>query len=156
MVAFFINDQVADGRDISWIWDIDFEELAGPRPGTVVFAGGSRAHDLAGALEVRRHRGGGDRERSKTPSRRLGALVAAGTLPADAAVYAIANYTALPPVHAALDRHGRRRTGCRPSRSPTPAPTAEDAARAPRPTGMTRQPAAAAPTARSRRIAATA
>ena len=29
MVAFFINDQVADGRDISWIWDIDFEELAG-------------------------------------------------------------------------------------------------------------------------------
>ena len=40
MVAFFINDQVADGRDISWIWDIDFEELAG-QPGTVVFAGGS-------------------------------------------------------------------------------------------------------------------
>ena len=57
MVAFFINDQVADGHDISWIWDIDFEELAG-QPGTVVFAGGSRAHDLAGAFEVRRHRGG--------------------------------------------------------------------------------------------------
>ena len=36
MVAFFINDQVADGHDISWIWDIDFEELAG-QPGTVVF-----------------------------------------------------------------------------------------------------------------------
>ena len=31
---------------------------------------------------------------------RLGALTAAGVLPADAAVYAIANYTALPPVHA--------------------------------------------------------
>lgn len=40
MVAFFINDQVADGRDISWIWDIDFEELAG-QLNTVVFAGGS-------------------------------------------------------------------------------------------------------------------
>ncbi len=40
MVAFSINDQVADGRDISWIWDIDFEELAG-QPDTVVFAGGS-------------------------------------------------------------------------------------------------------------------
>ncbi|MCQ5071937.1 DUF1727 domain-containing protein, partial [Adlercreutzia sp. DFI.6.23] len=50
MVAFFINDQVADGQDISWIWDIDFEELAG-QPGTVVFAGGSRAHDLAVRLK---------------------------------------------------------------------------------------------------------
>ena len=50
MVAFFINDQVADGRDISWIWDIDFEELAG-QPDTVVFAGGSRAHDLAVRLK---------------------------------------------------------------------------------------------------------
>ena len=28
MVAFFINDQVADGRDISWIWDIDLVVLA--------------------------------------------------------------------------------------------------------------------------------
>ena len=50
MVAFFINDQVADGRDISWIWDIDFEELA-DQPDTVVFAGGSRAHDLAVRLK---------------------------------------------------------------------------------------------------------
>lgn len=94
MVAFFINDQVADGRDISWIWDIDFEELAG-QLNTVVFAGGSRAHDLA----VRLKYAGIEAaviENIEDAFSRLGALVAAGTLPADAAVYAIANYTALP------------------------------------------------------------
>ena len=101
MVAFFINDQVADGRDISWIWDIDFEELAG-QPDTVVFAGGSRAHDLA----VRLKYAGIEAavvENIEDAFARLGALTAAGVLPADAAVYAIANYTALPPVHAALN-----------------------------------------------------
>ena len=101
MVAFFVNDQVADGRDISWIWDIDFEELAG-QPDTVVFAGGSRAHDLA----VRLKYAGIEAaviESIEDAFARLGALTAAGVLPADAAVYAIANYTALPPVHAALN-----------------------------------------------------
>lgn len=101
MVAFFINDQVADGCDISWIWDIDFEELAG-QPDTVVFAGGSRAHDLA----VRLKYAGIEAaviESIEDAFARLGALTAAGVLPADAAVYAIANYTALPPVHAALN-----------------------------------------------------
>ena len=101
MVAFFINDQVADGHDISWIWDIDFEELAG-QPGTVVFAGGSRAHDLA----VRLKYAGIEApviESIEDALMRLGALTAAGKMPPDAAVYAIANYTALPPVHDALD-----------------------------------------------------
>lgn len=101
MVAFFINDQVADGRDISWIWDIDFEELA-DRPDTVVFAGGSRAHDLAVRLKY------AGIEAPVVDSIddafvRLGALTAADVMPADAAVYAIANYTALPPVHDALN-----------------------------------------------------
>lgn len=101
MVAFFINDQVADGRDISWIWDIDFEELS-DQPDTVVFAGGSRAHDLA----VRLKYAGIEAaviESIEDAFARLGALTAAGVLPADAAVYAIANYTALPPVHDALN-----------------------------------------------------
>ena len=101
MVAFFINDQVADGHDISWIWDIDFEELA-VQPNTVVFAGGSRAHDLA----VRLKYAGIEApviESVEDAFMRLGALTAAGKMPADAAVYAIANYTALPPVHDALD-----------------------------------------------------
>ena len=141
MVAFFINDQVADGHDISWIWDIDFEELAG-QPGTVVFAGGSRAHDLA----VRLKYAGIEAaviENIEDAFSRLGALVAAGTLPADAAVYAIANYTALPQVHAALNAMEAAEPAVAPA--PTPAPIAEAA-------GAPRVILSAAPKARSRRI----
>lgn len=124
MVAFFINDQVADGRDISWIWDIDFEELAG-QPDTVVFAGGSRAHDLA----VRLKYAGIEAaviESIEDAFARLGALTAAAVLPADAAVYAIANYTALPPVHAALNAmeaaEPAEAAACIADAAPTPRP----------------------------------
>ena len=130
MVAFFINDQVADGRDISWIWDIDFEELAG-QSNTVVFAGGSRAHDLA----VRLKYAGIEAaviENIEDAFSRLGALVAAGALPADAAVYAIANYTALPPVHSALNAMEAAEPAVAPA--PTPAPIAEAAGASAAPT----------------------
>ena len=63
---------------------------------------------------------------------RLGALVAAGTLPADAAVYAIANYTALPQVHAALTAMEAADPAVAPA--PTPAPSAEAAGASAAPT----------------------
>jgi UDP-N-acetylmuramyl tripeptide synthase len=44
-VLFALNDNVADGRDISWIWDVDWE-LAAPRLRHVV-ASGNRAADAA-------------------------------------------------------------------------------------------------------------
>ena len=44
-LAIFINDKEADGHDISWLWDVDFEELAA-RPDIKVFAGGIRKNDL--------------------------------------------------------------------------------------------------------------
>ena len=40
-----LNDRIADGRDVSWVWDADFELLA-PRLRRVVCAG-TRAPDLA-------------------------------------------------------------------------------------------------------------
>jgi len=40
-----LNDEIADGRDVSWIWDVDFEPLAGSLERLV--ASGSRAHELA-------------------------------------------------------------------------------------------------------------
>jgi len=50
-----LNDRVADGRDVSWIWDVDFERLARrsndsdkqPR----IVASGTRAQDLAVRLK---------------------------------------------------------------------------------------------------------
>ena len=150
MVAFFINDQVADGHDISWIWDIDFEELAG-QPDTVVFAGGSRAHDLA----VRLKYAGIEAaviENIEDAFDRLGALTAAGALPSDAAVYAIANYTALPPVHAALNAmeaaeapeapEAAEAAACIAVAAPTPRP--DDPAQAPASEGKNAEPGNAA------------
>jgi UDP-N-acetylmuramyl tripeptide synthase len=40
-----LNDEIADGRDVSWIWDVDFEPLA-ERLERLVAAGG-RAEELA-------------------------------------------------------------------------------------------------------------
>ena len=40
-----INDDYADGRDVSWLWDVDFTAL-GPRAGRLVTSG-TRATDMA-------------------------------------------------------------------------------------------------------------
>jgi UDP-N-acetylmuramyl tripeptide synthase len=40
-----LNDEIADGRDVSWIWDVDFEPLL-PALDTLVASGG-RAAELA-------------------------------------------------------------------------------------------------------------
>ena len=44
-VLFILNDNSADGRDISWIWDVDFERVVNQTATLVV--GGTRALDLA-------------------------------------------------------------------------------------------------------------
>ncbi|GAA1610752.1 Mur ligase family protein [Leucobacter chromiireducens] len=43
-----INDQYADGRDMSWLWDVDFSSLA---PAGVDTVSGARAWDMALRLE---------------------------------------------------------------------------------------------------------
>jgi lipid II isoglutaminyl synthase (glutamine-hydrolysing) len=40
-----LNDNIADGRDVSWIWDVDFEPLGNGLERLVVTGG--RAHELA-------------------------------------------------------------------------------------------------------------
>ncbi len=44
-VLFILNDNIADGRDISWIWDVDFERVSDLFSTLVV--SGTRAFDLA-------------------------------------------------------------------------------------------------------------
>jgi UDP-N-acetylmuramyl tripeptide synthase len=45
LLVVALNDEIADGRDVSWIWDVDFEPLL-PRLETLVASGG-RAAELA-------------------------------------------------------------------------------------------------------------
>ncbi|MGO2139318.1 MAG: MurT ligase domain-containing protein [Leucobacter sp.] len=47
-VMIAVNDQYADGRDMSWLWDVDFETL---RDGGVDTVTGTRAWDMALRLE---------------------------------------------------------------------------------------------------------
>lgn len=51
-LLFIINDLTADGRDVSWLWDVDFELLSA-QPGGVasVFTSGIRSGDMAVRLK---------------------------------------------------------------------------------------------------------
>ena len=45
VALFVLNDGIADGRDISWVWDADFEVAASQFDS--VYVSGSRAYDMA-------------------------------------------------------------------------------------------------------------
>lgn len=95
-VAFFVNDKEGDGRDVSWIWDIDFEELA-DADDLVVFAGGIRKNDL----QVRLKYAGIESELIDGPADMLDRTKG---LSREYSYYLIANYTALPVVRGELMR----------------------------------------------------
>lgn len=94
VAAFFINDNEADGHDISWIWDCDFEELA-EQEDVVVYAGGIRKNDL----QLRLRYAGIE---AKTINSVDEMVDEALSMPADWKMYAIANYTSLPAVRDSL------------------------------------------------------
>ncbi len=94
VVAFFINDNEADGHDISWIWDCDFEELAQDSD-VVVYAGGIRKNDL----QVRLKYAGIDAKLINSVDEMVDEAL---TMSQDWQMFAIANYTSLPAVRQAL------------------------------------------------------
>ncbi len=47
-LALLINDNAADGRDISWLWDVEFEKLSGHQDRfEKIYVSGTRAEDMA-------------------------------------------------------------------------------------------------------------
>ena len=46
-LLFALNDKFADGRDVSWIWDAEFEKLKVKSEKLKVICSGTRAYDLA-------------------------------------------------------------------------------------------------------------
>jgi UDP-N-acetylmuramyl tripeptide synthase len=94
-----LNDRKADGTDVSWIWDVDFEQLKG-RAKTVIPAG-NRAYDLA----VRLKYAGVEAEEPQTdPGKALDALIAM-TKEGDT-VHVLCTYTAMLDIRAELVRRG--------------------------------------------------
>ncbi|MFO0970917.1 MAG: MurT ligase domain-containing protein [Candidatus Saccharimonadales bacterium] len=45
VVLFVVNDRFADGRDVSWLWDVDFQPFI--IDGTTLFTSGIRGYDIA-------------------------------------------------------------------------------------------------------------
>jgi UDP-N-acetylmuramyl tripeptide synthase len=94
-----LNDRKADGTDVSWIWDVDFEQLRGKSH--VVLPGGTRAYDLA----VRLKYAGVDAIKPETdPGKALDVLVKA--TPEGETAHVLCTYTAMLDLRAELVRRG--------------------------------------------------
>ncbi len=96
-----LNDGIADGRDVSWIWDADFELLAGQvRRATCT---GTRAEEMA--LRLKYAGIGAELHVERDLERSLDAAVAAGGEDAGP-LYALPTYTALLELRNLLARRG--------------------------------------------------
>jgi UDP-N-acetylmuramyl tripeptide synthase len=92
-LLIIINDLTADGRDVSWLWDVDFEVLAAsPRRLGSVYVSGIRSADMANRLKY----AGVDTDSIRTSASLDVALDAAvSALPAEQTLYVLPTYTAM-------------------------------------------------------------
>jgi UDP-N-acetylmuramyl tripeptide synthase len=95
-----LNDEIADGRDVSWIWDADFEALA-PQVRHLTCSG-TRAAELA----LRFKYAGVEPERISVVADLAPALDGA-LARADGDLYALPTYTAMLALRALLARRGQ-------------------------------------------------
>lgn len=87
-LLFVLNDNLADGRDVSWIWDINFSELNNV---SRIVTAGTRAYDIAIRIKV-----SGFDETKIEPYLNLHEAVE-NFYKTDIKKYVIANYTSLQP-----------------------------------------------------------
>lgn len=99
-LLFFLNDGLADGRDVSWIWDADYETA---QPDAVwAIAAGTRAADLA--LRLKYAGFGADVLAIAETSAALRRALA--DTPVGATLYVVPTYTAMLEVRELLARQG--------------------------------------------------
>ena len=96
-----LNDRDADGRDVSWIWDADFEQLAPAVEHAVVT--GIRSRDLANRLKY----AGVPRDRLEVVDEWAAAIDRAiGATPSGEELVVLATYTAMLALRGELARRG--------------------------------------------------
>jgi UDP-N-acetylmuramyl tripeptide synthase len=96
-----LNDRTADGHDVSWIWDVDYEPLLDRIDRLTVT--GDRAHDMA----LRFRYAGLDPERMNVvPSLADGIDAAVAGAPEGASVYVLPTYTAMLGIREVLVERG--------------------------------------------------
>lgn len=101
-LLFVLNDNIADGCDVSWIWDINFSVFNGVKR---VVTSGTRAYDIA----IRIKDSGYD-PKLITVLPDLDDAVKA-VFSSGGSKYAVANFTALQPTRAALKKYVERNGG---------------------------------------------
>ena len=94
-VLIAINDNHADGRDVSWLWDVDFEMLANTRANAPedpagFYVSGIRAEDMAVRLKYAELP-----VRSVLPERKAALLDALDATPPGETLYVLPTYTAM-------------------------------------------------------------
>ena len=101
-VLIAINDNDADGRDVSWLWDVNFEMLRDVREGLPPFrVSGIRAHDMAVRLKYADLPVG-----EVVPDRREALKKALGATPPGETLYVLPTYTAMLEIRRALSDMG--------------------------------------------------
>lgn len=106
-VVVAINDRYADGRDVSWLWDVDLERWAPRVDASVWYAAGTRAADMA----VRLKYSGVPPTRIETvPGDPEEALARAHARDPASVLYVLPTYTALMDIRARLERAGVARS----------------------------------------------
>ena len=101
-LLLLLNDNIADGRDVSWIWDVDFELLAGKTRSLTV--SGTRAWDMALRLKY----AGVESFPQVEPDAALALRQALRETAEDGTLYVIPTYTAMLRVRDLLARWGGR------------------------------------------------
>ncbi len=104
-VVLALNDRIADGRDVSWIWDIDLEGALDGAEGVVCT--GTRAADLA--VRLRYADLPGERIDIRTPPE-AAFDAAVRDAPPGGRVYVLATYTAMLDLHRVLSERGLTRS----------------------------------------------
>jgi lipid II isoglutaminyl synthase (glutamine-hydrolysing) len=99
-VALLLNDRFADGQDVSWVWDVDYEPLASLV--TRCWAGGNRAEDMA--LRLKYASWPAPQAVEHDPSPLLDAIVA--DTARDDEVIVVPTYTAMLDLRAELAKRG--------------------------------------------------
>ena len=94
-----LNDEAADGEDVSWIWDAGFEMLANRV--AFVAASGTRAYDLALRLKY-----AGVNTQLVEPDPKSALIAAVDHTPPGETLYILPTYTAMLTVRNALEQGG--------------------------------------------------
>lgn len=107
-LCFILNDNAADGRDVSWIWDADLERICDPAAGITHFvASGLRSGDIA----LRALYAGWERSRitvEDKPAAAIASAIAAAAANGAEHTYVFSTYTALFECRRILRRYAKR------------------------------------------------